>query len=91
MTRNHDDQHGIAIPESDRLEQEHQAEVSVGPDQEWPDSVSPDADEADRLEQAHEVPIDPDEDYAPAQADPILPRPTNTCESGCRSLSTGTW
>lgn len=65
MTRHHDDQNGIAIPESDRLDQEQEAELSVGSDEEWPDPVGPDADEADRLEQAHEVPIDPDEDYAP--------------------------
>lgn len=65
MTRHHDDQNGIAIPESDRLDQVQEAEPSVGPDQGWPDPVSRDADEADRLEQAYEVPVDPDEDYPP--------------------------
>lgn len=65
MARRDDDRLGTAIPEADRLEQEQQADPGIGPDQEWPDSVTPHVDEADQLEQAHEVLDDPDEEYAP--------------------------
>jgi hypothetical protein len=61
----HDDQLGTGIPEADRLEQEQQVDRADGPDQEWPDPVRPEVDEADQLDQAHEVLEDPDEEYAP--------------------------
>ena len=65
MARRDDDQLDTAIPEADRLEQEQQADPSIGPDQEWPDPVTPEADEGDRLDQAKVVLADPDEEYVP--------------------------
>lgn len=65
MARTDDDQNGTQVPEADRLEQQQQAAPSVSPDQEWPDQVTPDVDEADLLDQAHEVLSDPDEEYTP--------------------------
>lgn len=67
MARREDDHIDTAIPEADRLEQEHPADPSSGPDQQWPDRATPEADEADRLEQADEVLADPDEEYPPNQ------------------------
>jgi hypothetical protein len=64
MARRDDDQDAL-VPEADRLEQQQQADPDIGPAQEWPDPPTLDVDEADQLEQAHEVPDDPDEDYAP--------------------------
>jgi hypothetical protein len=65
MARRDDDQLDTAVPEADRLEQEQQADPSVGSEEEWPVAVTPDADEADQLEQAHQVPGDPDEEHSP--------------------------
>jgi hypothetical protein len=64
MARRDDDQDAL-VPEADRLEQQQQADPDIGPAQEWPDPPTLDVDEADQLEQAHEVPDDPDEEYAP--------------------------
>jgi hypothetical protein len=64
MARRDDDQDAL-VPEADRLEQHRQADPGIGPAQEWPDPPTLDVDEADQLEQAHEVPDDPDEEYAP--------------------------
>jgi hypothetical protein len=64
MARRDDDQDAL-VPEADRLEQQQQADPGIGPAQEWPDPLALEVDEADQLEQAHEVPDDPDEEYAP--------------------------
>jgi hypothetical protein len=65
MARRDDDQDGAPVPEADRLEQQQQADPTIGPAQQWPDPLTLDVDEADQLEQAHVVPDDPDEDYPP--------------------------